>query len=84
MTLFDNDAGASMLAGLGSAPDLIDSIREAYREKLLLNPPTPIFNRDTNGDKAEKFARFAATKDITRFLAVLDEMGLRIERKAEK
>lgn len=83
MTLFDDDSGAAMLAGIGSDPALIDSIREAYREKLLLNPPTPSFNRDKNGDKAEAFARFAAAKDITRFLAVLDETGLTISKKEQ-
>ena len=78
MNLFDGDAGAAMLDR-----ELIEAIREAYREKLLLNPPTPSFNRDVKGDKAVSFARFAAAKDITRFLAVLDEMGLTIIRKEQ-
>lgn len=60
--------------------DLVGRITEAYREKLLLNPPTPSFNTRTN-DNAEAFARRTAPKDITRLLAVLGELGLEIVPK---
>ena len=61
--------------------DLVGRITAAYREKLLLNPPTPSFNARTNPEKAEKFAGFVAPKDITRLLAVLAELGLEIVAK---
>ncbi len=57
--------------------DLVGRIVDAYRERLLLNPPTPSFNTRTN-DRAEAFAAKIAPKDITRFLAVLDDLNLRI------
>lgn len=60
--------------------DVVGRITEAYREKLLLNPPTPSFNVRTNPN-AEGFARRIAPKDITRLLAVLGEMGLEIVPK---
>lgn len=53
-------------------------ITEAYRIKLLLNPPTPTFNTRINPGNAEAFARRIAPKDVTRLLAVLAEMGLEI------
>lgn len=60
--------------------DLVGRITEAYRKRLLLNPPTPSFNTRIN-PKAEDFARKIAPKDITRLLAVLGELGLEIVPK---
>ena len=77
MTLFDDDPGAAMIS-----PVRLGEITEAYRERLLLNPPTPTFNADTN-PKAEAAARYAAKRDVTRFLAVLDTMGLTIAEKGK-
>ncbi len=63
--------------------ELAGRITEAYRQKLLLNPPTPSFSTRTNPGTAEAFARRIAPKDITRLFAVLAEMGLEIvERKS--
>jgi hypothetical protein len=62
------------------AADMVQQITDAYRERLLLNPPTPSFNTNTNPN-AEKFAGFASKKDTARFLAVLADMGLEIRAK---
>ena len=66
--LFDDDLPAAELVG---------AITEAYRAKLLLNPPTPSFNVQTN-PKAEAFAARIAPKDVTRLLAVLGGLGLKV------
>ncbi len=76
-SLFDGDTSAALRSAA-----LLEKIKTAYSEKLLLNPPTPSFNPDSN-PKAERFARFATEKDITRFLAVLDALGLTITEKEQ-
>ncbi len=73
MTLFDDDTTAAMNAGLTA------ELTAQYEQKLLDNPPTPTF-METN-PKREAAARYAARCDVTRFLAVLDAMGLTIGRK---
>ena len=72
--LFEEDTSAAFNAAL------VSSLTEAYRKRLLLNPPTPSFNTNTNPN-AEKFAGFANKKDVTRFLAVLGDLGLTITQK---
>ena len=60
--------------------DTVADITHDYCKALLLNPPTPSFNLNTN-PKAEAFARKIAPKDVTRFLAVLAGLGLEIAPK---
>lgn len=77
LTLFEADTNPALNA------ELINSISAEYIHRLLLNPPTPSFNV-TVSPKAETFAGFAARKDIARFLAVLDDLGLTITQKSSE
>ena len=61
--------------------DLIVRLREAYREKLLVNPPTPAF-METN-PKRETAARYAAKRDVDRLLAVLGDLGMTVTLKEQ-
>ena len=73
MTLFDGDSSPALNAGL------MEELTAVYTLKLLTNPPTPTF-METN-PKREWAAKYAARRDVPRFLAVLDDMGLTLARK---
>lgn len=58
-----------------------EELTAVYTLKLLTNPPTPTF-METN-PKREGAAKYAARRDVTRFMAVLDDMGLTIAQKEQ-
>lgn len=61
--------------------DLVTRLTDAYRERLLSNPPTPAFM--PSNPKAEGFAFQIAKKDVTRFLCVCGELGLELVETEE-
>jgi len=69
-SLFEEDSSPALSAGL------MGELTASYVAKLLSNPPTPTF-MPTN-PKCEAAAKYAAKRDVSRFVAVLGEMGLTI------
>ena len=74
-SLFEGDSSPALNAGL------MEELTAAHIDKLLTNPPTPTF-METN-PKRDLAAKYAARRDVPRFMAVLDDMGLTLARKEQ-
>lgn len=79
--LFENDDTFQQSAAMDAK--LVSELTDGYFDLIILRPPTPSFNTRLNGDRALAAAGYASKRDVARFLAVLDDLGLTIVKKSK-